>query len=198
MFDRSPLRGDLESTASAFAQARDALAGLSDAVGAGVVSAGWAPAPWEVPFSKGGNLAQWPSQWWGAHQSRPAERYSTSRFDWALWGFEEPAASRRLRFGAGVTWSHWRGEPNPLHDPTWLGVMLDLEPEDRWGRFEHPASYDGIRLYRSIDLSALSRAPTLEVQSAMLVDLTVSTFTLLELHPPAHVGEPEVGNEGSH
>lgn len=198
MRDPAALCSDLDDVAVAFGQARNALTKLADAVAAGLASAGWVQAPWEDPVSQGGDVGEWPRQWWGAHRSWPAERYSTSRFDWVLWGFDAPARTRQLRFGAGMTWSHWRGEPNPLHDRTWLQLMLDLEPGDRWGRFEDPASYDGIRLYRSMTLAELSTAPTLKEQAAMLVDLASSTFTLLAQHPPDHIGEPEFGNDGGH
>ncbi len=198
MTDPAPLRGDLEQVARHFAQARDALTALTTAVGQGVESAGWPLAQWDEPTSSGGGIDGWPRHCWAAHQSRPADRYWTSRFDWVLWGFDEPDDVRRLRFGAGVVWSHWRGEPNPLHEMAWVDALLALEPDDGWGPFDPPDDYDGRRLYRSIGVGRLAEEPTLDAQAVLLVDLVTSTFGLLQQHPPPHFGDPEFGNEGGH
>jgi len=198
MTDPTPLRGDLEQVARDFAQARNALTALTAAVTAGVESAGWPLAPWADPTSSGGDVYGWPRHCWGAHRSHPADRYWTSRFDWVLWGFDEPGDARRLRFGAGMVWSHWRGEPNPLHEPSWLDEMLALEPDDGWGPFDPPDDYDGRRLYRSISFGRLAQEPSLDAQAGLLVGLITSTFRLLDQHPPPHLGPPEIGDEGGH
>jgi hypothetical protein len=189
----APSRGvaaDLPALAARFAEGRDALAGLASGLAEELVARGWPQAEWDAPVSPGGGVHEWPGQWWGAHVARPAEPYTTARFDWVLWGFGSQGGGDRPRFGTGMVWSHWRRDhgPNPLDDRAWVAEMLSLVPGDRWGRFDAPDRYDGIRLYRSVDLDRVAAEPLLGGQVELLADLAASTFSLLEAHPPPTAG----------
>jgi len=195
MGDPPPTLGDLPEIAERFGHMRHALEVLATSLAEKVVAAGWSLADWKRPVCAGGDVEQWPTQWWGAHEAQPASVYTTSRFDWVLWGFER---DRPLRFGAGLVWSHWRGQPNPLNEPTWLDQMLALEPEDGWGRFEPPSNYDGIRLYRSVPLECVAAEPNAAAQATLLADLVTSTFRALERHSPPETGQRWGGHDDGH
>lgn len=184
------LDGDLPDVAARFAAAREALNGLASALAAEVGRRGWPLAGWERPISPGGRIGEWPGQWWGACAARPEGPYVATRFDWVLWGFGDQGGGEPPRFATGMVWSHWQTGPNPLHNAEWVARMLELDVGDGWGKFEPPDAYDGIRMYRSVSLERVAAEGTQEAQVALLADLVVSTFALLERNAPIGLETP--------
>lgn len=138
---------------------------------------GWPRPPASSLGFGGRNAADW-SEWCGAYEPRPPDRFPAGpAFDF---GMLDLMGERPALYVTGL----WLGEAwDPDELQSWLAGFVAQPTHDRFGAFELPEEHSDVRLCRSLRVDELPDA-SLADQAAAMADLTVTTFALLERNPP--------------
>ena len=138
---------------------------------------GWPRPPASSMGFGGRNATDW-SEWWGAYEPRPPDRFPPgSAFDF---GMLDLMAERPALYITGL----WLGEAwDPDDLQSWLADFAAQPIHDRFGAFELPEEHGDVRLCRSLRVDELPDASLVD-QAATMADLTLKTFAMLERNPP--------------